>query len=121
MKLLSKLIFSTTLALGATIAFAGSQQNVLVTSTQAGQGAVGGNGLGAFLMGFAANSTSSASCVVAGGLKWFAIDPTTAQGRAAISLALTAYSTGKTVSVVGAGTCNAYSGIEDVSYLYTTG
>jgi hypothetical protein len=121
MTLLRKLIFSVTLVFGATMAFAGNQQNVLVTSMQAGQGAVGSSGLGAFLMGFAANSINSASCVVAGGLKWFAIDPTTAQGRAAISLALTAYSTGKTVTVIGAGTCNAYSGIEDVSYLYTTG
>lgn len=119
MKLLSNLLLSMVLAFVATTAFAaGSQTNVLVIGIQVGQAIPGG--YGPFLMHFAANAVSSASCVASGSLKYFAIDPTTDQGRTAIAAAIAAYETGKTVSAEGAGTCNIYSGVEDLSYFVTT-
>lgn len=119
MKLLSKSLFLISLSLIAATAFAGgSQTSALITGLQAGQAIT--NGAGSFLIVFAANSVGSASCVGSSDKIYFAIDPTTAQGRAAISMALAAYSEGRTVTAVGAGTCNIYAEIEDLGYMMTT-
>jgi hypothetical protein len=118
MNLLKKWLSLISLTLVAATAFAGgSQTNVTVTGVQAGQ-AVAGYGTGPFALQFPSDSVGSPTCATA--RNFFAIDPTTAQGRAAIAVALMAYAQGKTVSAAGAGTCTIYGGIEDLAYIYTT-
>jgi hypothetical protein len=115
---LSKSLSLIGLTLVAATAFAGgSQTSVTITGVQAGQ-AVTGYGTGPFGIRFAADSVGSALCATAKNM--FAIDPTTAQGRAAIAVTMLAYTQGKTVSAAGAGTCTSYGGVEDLAYIYTT-
>ena len=119
MNLLRKWLSLIGLALLTATAFAGGSQNsVTVTGVQAGQ-AGPSYGTGPFAIQFSADSVGSPSCATA--KNFFAIDPTTAQGRAAIAVALMAYAQGKTVSAAGAGTCTIYGGIEDLAYVYSTG
>jgi len=119
MNLLRKWLSLIGLTLLTSTAFAGgSQSNVTVTGVQAGQ-AGPSYGTGPFAIQFSADSVGNPSCATA--KNFFAIDPTTAQGRAAIAVALMAYAQGKTVSAAGAGTCTIYGGIEDLAYVYSTG
>jgi hypothetical protein len=121
MKLLKKSVFSMVLTVFAATASANDtdQTGVAITGVQAGQSITGGTGPAEIL--FAANSSGTPpACVTAGNKNGYGIDPTTAQGRAALALAITAYLEGKTVNAFGAGQCSIYSGIEDLAYLITT-
>jgi hypothetical protein len=119
MNLLKKWLSLIGLTVLAANAFAGgSQTNVTVTGVQAGQ-AGPSYGTGPFAIQFSADSVGSAACATA--KNFFAIDPTTAQGRAAIAVTMMAYAQGKTVSAAGAGACTLYGGIEDLAYVYVTG
>lgn len=99
-------------------AFATSQVKVLIVSIQAGQNL--GNGAGAVVITFGQNNSGSLSCVGSIGLKSYAIDPTTAQGRSAIALAELAFTTGRTVTAEGSGFCTIYGQTEDLGFMYTT-
>jgi hypothetical protein len=118
MKILTKSLSLVSLTFIAATALAGgSQTTVTVIGVQAGQ-AVAGYGTGPFAIRFSADSIGSAPCATAKNL--FAVDPTTAQGRAAIAVAMMAYAQGLTVSAAGAGTCTIYGGVEDLAYVDTT-
>jgi hypothetical protein len=111
--------FAVALLTVSSAAFAnGSQTNQLITAIQTGQDL--GSGSGRVLLFFAQNAVGSATCVSTSGLKYFAIDATTAQGRAAISLAELALATGRTIFAEGAGQCTLYGGVEDLGFMYTT-
>lgn len=98
----------------AAAASAGSQPSALVAHVQGGQAIPGG--AGPFFIYFAANNTNAAACATSKNV--FSIDPTTDQGRVAISVVMAAYIGGKTVWATGAGTCNLYNGVEDLSNVY---
>lgn len=90
-----------------------------VVSAQAGQseGPVGGPlviGTGVFI--FDAGPHDKPACSTVGD-DW-AVDLTTAGGKAVQALVLTAFALGKTVHVVGKGVCDVWADRETPNYLY---
>ena len=122
MKFLTRVFATFLFTTSAALAGQGTQTNQVITSIQAGQNL--GLGFGAVVIYFAStNAGTLPTCVKTGPTgqdKGFGIDPSTAQGRAAIALAEAAFLAGKTVAVAGTGQCTIYPQTEDLGYLYTT-
>lgn len=69
---------------------------------------------GAFFFNMTSNRTSAPSCATAAN-RWV-INSATSQGQAMIAGLLTAYATGRRISVTGTGTCALWADTETVEY-----
>lgn len=113
MKFLTKLFAVATLALSA-VAFAGgpgTDANTTVVKIKS-------DSAGHVYIYFAANVAAGPSCATQ--YKGMVLDVTTSGGREEAQIATMAYMSGKTVTVVGQGTCALVSGWETLDAIEMT-
>lgn len=111
--------FCRTLAIVLTLgvassAMAGAVSNAKITKVLAS----GGAGAAFFVYVDIAPTTAAAACATqtTSAYRW-ALDPSTAAGKAGIAAILMAQATGKTITVYGTGTCTVWSDTENVSWV----
>ena len=100
------LTFLPAVALGGSVASPGTLSMVIVWSG------------GQFIVTTSGTRTSIPTCAANQPAR-FALDSTTAAGKTQAAVLITAYSTGKQVTLVGTGACDVVADTETVNYFYT--
>ena len=100
------LTFFSTVTLGGSVASPGTLSMIIVWSG------------GQFIVTTSGARTSIPTCAANQPAR-FALDSTTAAGKTQAAVLITAYSTGKQVTIVGTGACDVVADTETVGYFYT--
>jgi hypothetical protein len=106
------MVLAVILMLGSVVSRAGGATNVTITRIEAEP-----QGHFFFYLSSAIQGSPSCASQPATG---FVVDGTTAGGKVVITLVVTAYTMGKTLSMGGNNLCDVHAGFETISDIFTT-